>query len=341
MKQKNTIFLHPTINLSKFFCLLVLLNLNLNATETITVHTEADLTNARYALTNQLAADALEVVITKGTYYLTDSILINRSNVTLTGEPGAKLILSAGINKPVIEIGTRSEIPTEQERIEHIEVKNIWIDGNRTAQSGEISATHAWIRNNGIDVRMVSNLTVHNVTVNNNASGGLVLSYKCLDVQVSNSKFENNRFDGVAYYDSSRVFTSNCCMLNNQAAGISLDNEFLNSIFNNCIIENNGSVGIFARNSKELRFYNLAIQSNGEFAFFLSHDEANRGVHDIMISTCHILHNRGGIKLGSVNNHQSSGVCVLSSVFRGNEADGLANISSDGSTLHSTANIEF
>ena len=100
-------------------------------------------------------------------------------------------------------------------------------------------------------------------------------------------------------------------------------------------------MGIFARNSKRLRFNNCAIYNSGSYATFLAHDEGGNGVQDIMLSCCQILGNKGGIFLASTTEEQSSFNSVVSSVFRGNSQDGRINIQSAGSTIWQSGNIEM
>lgn len=280
---------------------------------------------------------ATTVRIKPNVYILTNTFHINKSNVSIIGEHGAKLVLANHVNKPVIAIGSQEE--TTSYVIENIKLSGIEIDGNKENQSSEFDVNKPWIRNNGIDVRAVNRLTVENVISNNNRSGGLVISWGSSDVHVVNSEFDSNFFDGVAYYTSKRIYTSNSSMKENNGAGISLDNDITDSIFSNCILDSNKDVGIFARNAKELRFNNCVIKNSGNWAVFLGHDDNNQGVHDIMFSNCQILNNVGGILMSSTSEAQSSFNSVISSVFRGNEQGGNQNIKTEGSRIWESANI--
>jgi len=277
------------------------------------------------------------IQIKSNTYILHDTYHINQSNISIVAEPGTKFILADHINKPVIAIGSQEEIPSYT--IENVSISGIEIDGNKDNQDSEYAAGMPWIRNNGIDARAVKRLTIDNVVSRNNRSGGIVVSWGSSDVHVQNSEFDNNYFDGAAYYDSRRIYTLNSSMKTNNGAGISLDNNLLDCIFSNCIIDSNQDVGIFARYSTEIRFNSCVIKSSSNWAVFLGHDEYDNGVHDIMFSSCQLLNNNGGIFVSSTNEAQSSHTSVVSSVFRGNQQGGRANIQTFGSSVWNTANI--
>lgn len=275
--------------------------------------------------------------VESNTYVLKDTFRINRSNVCIIAEPGTKATLADHVNKPVLAIGSQEEIPSHT--IENICVSGVEIDGNKTNQDSEYDTDKPWIRNNGIDVRAVKRLTIDNVVSKNNRSGGLVISWDSSDVYISDSEFDNNHFDGIAYYDSKRIYTQNSSMKNNSGAGISLDNDLSDSIFSNCIIDSNQDVGIFIRFSSELRFNSCTIKNSSSWAVFMGHDENDNGVHDIMFSSNQLLNNDGGILLSSTNDTQSSYTSVTSSVFRGNQKTGRDNIQTNGSTIWQAANI--
>ncbi|MFH0997178.1 MAG: right-handed parallel beta-helix repeat-containing protein [Pseudomonadota bacterium] len=276
------------------------------------------------------------IYVRPGIYTISDTIVINVSNITVIAEPGAKIILADHVNKPVIAIGSQEETPTFT--VENIYISGIEIDGNKRNQNSEFDADKNWIRNNAIDVRRVKRLTLDNVICKNARSGGLVISWASSDIHVNNSIFGNNYFDGVAYYDSQRVYTNSCSMLNNNSAGISLDNAFSDSIFANCILDANGDVGIFMRNSSKIRFNGCTIQNSGSYAAFLGNDDNAKGVSDVLFSGCHVLDNNGGILVGSTN-QQSGYISVLGSSFRGNEKNGRTTLNGPDSILKQSGNI--
>ncbi len=284
-------------------------------------------------LLNASRAERVKVLIRTGDYKLRDSFHINRSRVQLIGESDVRLRLASGVQTPVLSVGSLSSYPLEEERISDVSIANLTIDGNRDRQESEYHHDLPWIRNNGIDVRVVTGLLVENVDSSNNRSGGLVISWRCRDVLVKNSVFDRNFFDGVAYYDSSAVITVDCKMRENRGAGISLDNRFEDSAFVRCELLNNGDVGVFARNSKRLVFFESRIADSGSWAMFLGHDEEGRGVFDLEIASCTISGNNGGVRMGSVYASQSENTVLASTSFTGNDRGGRGNVSTAGSSV--------
>lgn len=285
--------------------------------------------------------ELLTIQVAAGTYVLRDSVRIARSNVRLIGEEGARFVLAAGINEPVIAIGSQNERTTPADVISNIEVSGLAIDGNKDHQSSETSLARPWIRNNGIDVRAVQRLLVERVDASNNRSGGLVISWDSADVHVRDSSFDRNYFDGVAYYASVRVFTTGCSMRDNDAAGISLDNDFAESVFAECTLERNRSVGVFVRFARALEFRGCLVADSGDWAYFLAHDDHGRGVFDVTISGGRIAGNRGGVCMGSVDETQSSATSVIGAVFADNQRDGRANIHTAGSLVRTASIVEL
>jgi parallel beta-helix repeat protein len=279
------------------------------------------------------ASEPVTIKVLSGRYLLKDSFRIARANVSLIGEPGAIFQLMGNINEPVIAIGTQTEIAGSSDVITDIAIVGLEIDGNKEGQRSEYSARRPWIRNNGIDVRAVTRLKVTNVIANNNRSGGLVISWGCSDVRVTGSTFAKNHFDGIAFYDSKDVDVSDCTMTRNLGAGISLDNEFVDSRFSRCIIESNEDVGIFARSSARLEFKDCTVRQSGSWGFFLGHDARNRGVIDVVITGGQIVGNRGGVWMASVNEKQSRGTRIEGALFSGNQSTGRQDLHSSGSVV--------
>lgn len=298
--------------------------------ETLVVKNEADLAAAAERAAAITDTQPLVIRFESGTFELHDSFRILRSEVELKGGKETRLVLADGVNKPVIVVGNQDEIPLEEARIRGVRIADLEIDGNRDAQTSEVGNDHPWIRNNGIDVRMTSDLVIENVRSNRNRSGGVVISWKSRNVTVRNSRFAENFFDGVAYYDSTGVRTIDCVMRANDGAGISLDNEFASSEFIGCELVDNGDVGIFMRASEHIRFKRCAITGSGNWGAFLANDEIDRGVHDIDFERCTFTRNDGGLRMASVNEAQSSDIRVIHCKFEDNGANGRENIDSAG-----------
>lgn len=283
-------------------------------------------------------SDSIVIKIAPGFYEIEESFRINRSNVSIVAESEVMFLLVAGVNQPVIAVGTQKEWVGSSDIIENIRVSGISVDGSKDYQSSEFDWERPWIGNNGIDVRGVRNLEIDSVVARNNRSGGLVISWKSSNVVVTNSLFEQNFFDGVAYHDSSGISTTDCIMRNNQFAGISLDDDLVDLSFTRCLIESNGDVGLFARNTKELRFLDCAFLGSADWAVFLAHDLKNLGVREAEFKACQFEDNRGGVFMASVDEGQSSGTRVLNSTFVGNEESGRGNIVTSGSAIVETSN---
>lgn len=301
--------------------------------ETFTIQKNRDFERIE-RLMNASEADAVTVEILEGRYVLKDSFHVNRSKVKVVGKGEVVLTLGKRVQAPVIAIGSQSSYPLENERIESIELSQLVIDGNQAYQDSEYNQALPWIRKNGIDARVVTGLHLSQVTSRNNRSGGFVVSWRCHDVLARDCVFEDNYFDGVAYYDSSNVFTVDCTMRNNKGAGVSLDNAFVDSFFIRCQIEGNRDVGVFARHSERLVFQECTIANSGNWAVFLAHDEKEHGVFDIDFASCLIERNNGGIRMGSVTEEQSARNSVTLATFRQNETSGRPNVSTAGSELY-------
>jgi Periplasmic copper-binding protein (NosD) len=279
------------------------------------------------------------VEIQAGTYVLTQGIHINRSNVTLSGKQGVLIKLENHVNQPVILIGTDKEIPTEEDRIENIQILNIEIDGNKQFQSSETDPNRKWIFNNGIDVRMADNLRMSNVDIHGARSGGFVASWNCGRIFISNSSFHDNYYDGIALYASQDIQVSNFICYGNGSAGLSLDNKLKNVSFNGGIIRDNGDVGIFARDAQDLNFHNLMIRGSKSHGCFISHNTpgTNTGVKRLFFVGCSFLDNGGfGLKLDSTTTDSPYNT-VVSCLFSGNSSGCLDVI--QGGQLHEAANI--
>ena len=294
--------------------------------------------------TIQQAIDSLPaaggtIYIQAGNYILAHGIHVNRSNVTLSGEQGTLLKLGNQVNQPVILVGTDKQTPTEPDRIENIRISHIEIDGNKNAQTSEADPNRTWIRNNGIDVRMVDDLRISNVDVHSARSGGVVASWNSQRIFIDNSSFHHNYYDGIALYTSEDIQVSDFICYGNGNAGLSLDNKLKNVSFNGGIIKDSGDVGIFARDSEDLNFHDLMIRGSQSHGCFISHDTpgTGTGVRRLFFVGCSFLDNNGfGLRLDSTTTDSPNNT-VVSSLFSGNSSGCISVI--QGGSLHQAANI--
>lgn len=277
---------------------------------------------------NSLPANGGTVFIRAGIYILTQGILVDRSNVSILGEPGTILKLGNGVNQPVILLGSVAEVPVTT--ISNIRIRNLEIDGNKAFQTSETDPIRTWIRNNGIDVRAVNSLWINGVNIHDARSGGLVVSWGSSNIFVTDSMFNNNFFDGIALYDSRAIQVTGFQCMRNGGAGLSLDNNLFDVQFVTGRVESNNDVGIFARSSKDLSFNNLVISKNGSHGCFLSHQQIgnNTGVTRLFFCGCSFLNNNGyGLWLATPSTESPQNV-VSGSLFSGNTQDAV-NLDSD------------
>lgn len=255
-----------------------------------------------------------------GEYTLTQGIHIDRSNVSILGEPGTVLRLADAVDQPVILIGTDTETPTENDTIDDVWIEGLELDGNRDGQTQETDPNRPWIRNNTIDVRAVHDLWIERVDAHSAASGGLVVSWNSATIYVSQSTFSNNVFDGVALYASEGIHLADFDSLDNDAAGLSLDNDMFDVQFSGGRLANNGDVGIFARHSTDLVFQDLVVSDNASHGAFLSHESMDNGtgINRLLFTGVSFLDNDGyGLWMASPES-QSADNALLACVFGGN-----------------------
>lgn len=290
----------------------------------------------------QKAIDALPenggtIFVKANTYILKKGIRIQRSDVKILGEKGVKIKLADHANQPVIAIGSDEEIP--RFRIRNISISDLEIDGNKENQESELSPGKLWIRCNGIDVRMVDNLWIQDVNISNTISGGLVVSWDSHRIFIRSSMFHNNTYDGIAFYASEDILVSNFASYENGAGGISMDNGMKTATFSNGLVKNNKDVGIFAREAKDICFFNLMISGSGNNGCFLSHKkgEDGTGVSRCFFSGCYFLDNKGwGLWLAATKDISPGNVAV-SSLFSGNMLGAIRV--DEGGSLEQSGNI--
>jgi hypothetical protein len=299
------------------------------------------------------------IFIKAGIYSLTKGLHIKRSNVTLTGERGTVLKLADQVRQPVILIGTDREYPENDAAIGNIRISDLEIDGNKDKQEGDLAEfdpsrcadpenpTHktCWVRNNGIDVRMVSDLWIENIEIHNARSGGLVVSWKSKRIFVSRSSFHDNFFDGIALYDSEDIHVSDFFCFSNGNAGLSLDNRLSHTTFSNGTIRNNKDVGFFVRDARDLAFSNLMVHGNQSHGCFLSHREKeeqpgviekNTGVKRLFFSSSSFVGNSGyGLQLASTDD-ESFDNAIIGCFFSNNKKECIYRT---GGQIREAANI--
>lgn len=290
------------------------------------ITTTSNIANVACGQDIQSAVNALtEVILTSPCIYNVTSTIVLRSNTILRAYPPdlqAVLRLADGANQAVILIGNNLEIGNSAPLMTNVIVRDIAIDGNKAAQSSEFTTGKPWLRNNGIDVRYVSGLSIDNVYIHDARSGAIVVSWDSSLVSITSSLLTTSFFDGVALYTSTDITVSNCNLQGNVAAGISIDNNLVNTAFQNCNVHNNGDVGIFQRWATNITYSNCQVYSNGNHGAFLSWNSptTGTGVTNTLFTNCQFTNNVGrGINLDSPAT-ESTGTTVTSSTFSGNLA---------------------
>lgn len=312
-------------------------------TTTVAPTTTPSIANVACGADIQSAVNALtEVILTSPCVYNVTSTIVLRSGTIFRAYPadrGAVLRLADGANQAVILIGNSLEDGLSAPLITNVVVRDIAIDGNKNAQSSETTPGKPWLRNNGIDIRHVSTLLIDNVYIHDSRSGAIVASWDSSDILVSNSLLTTSFFDGIALYTSTDILVTNCNMQNNVAAGISIDNNLLNTRFESCNIHNNGDVGIFQRWASNITYASCQVYNNGNHGAFLSWNSPTpgTGVNNTVFTNTQFTNNVGrGINLDSPA-PESVGTAVTSCTLSGNLATTFSG--PNGGTLPSCAQI--
>lgn len=228
-----------------------------------------------YSATNQGQIQQLANMIVSGGSILLPNleirintpILITNSNIKLIGDTNTLLKLDDNSNCPIIVVGVQGT-----ECITNIQLILLQIDGNRTNQQREIwklSNIGYPIYNNGIVIQNSRDVLVYDVIISDCRSGGFVSTFGVSKLNVINYVAFNNQFDGLACYQTTESIFVNLLLHDNIAAGISLDMEFNNNIFDNIILTRN-DIGIFMRNSAGNIFRNVNLHDNKSFDLFIS-----------------------------------------------------------------------
>jgi hypothetical protein len=224
---------------------------------------------------NELSSLGGDVVVPQGTYTCLAPIILDRNHTHLIGQGEVKLQLGRNVNAPVIVMG---DAVTPPKPLEDIHVINIKIDGNRWHQKFECwggacdSGGTAFIRNNGITVRAITNGKIQNVSITGARSGGVVTEKGCYDLVIDGLSATDNEFDGFAGYETFGSQLTNMNLSGNRAAGISLDIRFHGNLFKNVQMEKNGDVGIFMRDANSNVFEKVSISDSGSHGVFLAQD---------------------------------------------------------------------
>jgi hypothetical protein len=219
-----------------------------------------------------LPASGGTVTLGAGTWICSTPIVLDQNNVSLIGAgPTTILRLAASANCPVLIVGSSAAAPSSG--VANVTVASLAVDGNRTAQQTECwggdCITHP-VHNDGILIRMSSDVVVKDVTVSSAASGGLVVELSSVRVRVTGLTSFDNAYDGMAGYQTTQSSFSNLSLHDNLAAGLSFDDHFNNNIVHNAVLASNHSDGIFMRDSTGNVFDTMEILNSAQVGIFLA-----------------------------------------------------------------------
>lgn len=225
----------------------------------------------------QRALDALpetggEVILPAGKIMVRRPIVLQRDHQTLRGcGPATILALADGANCPVIIMGEPVNQP--QKTVRHLQVSDLFIDGNRSHQPGEFwrwQGEGSQIHNNGITVQDVSDSTVEHVTTARCRSGGLVTTLGVRRLTVRGLEAFDNQFDGLACYQTTDSLFTELSLHDNPGAGISLDLAFNHNVVRHAVLAAN-DLGIFMRSSRNNQFEDVSIFNSHHYGVFMAH----------------------------------------------------------------------
>jgi hypothetical protein len=212
-----------------------------------------------------------EVLLRPGTYVVRQPIILRHPHQTLRGAgPATVLFLADNANCPVVILGNplaKAGGPTTDLRL-----SDLAIDGNRANQQRELwrSATDGGlINNNGVNVWDADGVTVERVVCCRCRSGGMVTAGRTRRLTVRELTAFDNQFDGLACYLTEDSHFSQLSLHDNQAAGISLDLNFVHNVIEGAVLAGN-DLGIFMRQSRNNKFERLTIEKSRHHGVFMA-----------------------------------------------------------------------
>jgi len=222
----------------------------------------------------QKALDALppngEVVLSAGTYQISQPLLLRHDYQTLRGSgPATILRLADGADCPVVILGP--PMTETQHPAAHLRLADLLIDGNRKNQRLEFWRTAgdgSEFNNNGVQVWNAADVAVEHVVCCRCRSGGLVTA-GVRRLQVNDFDSYDNQFDGLACYQTEECRFDGLHLHDNLAAGMSLDLDFNHNFITNAVLAGN-DLGIFMRHSRNNSFRRLTISKSHHHGVFMA-----------------------------------------------------------------------
>ncbi|MGO8836077.1 MAG: right-handed parallel beta-helix repeat-containing protein [Limisphaerales bacterium] len=274
-----------------------------------------------------------EVVLPAGIFEVRQPIVLRRDHQTLRGSGTATVLrLADGANCPVVILGEPVNHP--RSTVKHVCLGNLFIDGNRSAQPRELwrlRGEGSEICNNGVTAQNVCDSTVEQITCARCRSGGLVTTRDVRRLTVRDYTAFDNQFDGLACYQTEDCLFTGLRLHDNPGAGISLDLAFNHNVVSNAVLTAN-DLGIFMRDSRDNRFYNISIRRSHHYGVFMAHAErqTGRGWQPVPRTECthNAFTNLTASYCGSagfrVNNTTCTNNVIVAGQFRDNGQGGLS-----------------
>ena len=278
----------------------------------------------------QAALDALPdvggiVILPPGTITLTRPIVIRRSWQTLRGAgTNTVLCVADGANCPALIIGEPVNHPGHD--VSHVAVGSLFIDGNRHAQQRELWREHgegSEIRNNGITVQRVRDSVIENVVTARCRSGGLVTTLGVQGLVVRGLESFDNQYDGLACYATTASEFIDLNLHDNPCAGISLDWNFSGNTVSNAMLNDN-DLGIFMRDSRGNRFFNVSIHKSRNHGVFMAQTEAAQWTACVNNSFTNLQATNCGGAAFRVNDASCRNNVITSARFENNQHGNLS-----------------
>jgi hypothetical protein len=227
----------------------------------------------------QRALDVLppngEVVLSPGTYEISQPLLLRHDYETLRGSgPATILHLADGADCPVVILGP--PMLKTNHRAAHLRLADLMIDGNRKNQKLEFwrsAGDGSEFNNNGVQVWNAADVAVEHVTCCRCRSGGLVTA-AVRRLQVNDLDSYDNQFDGLACYQTEDSRFDGLRLHDNLGAGISLDLAFNHNFITNAVLAGN-DLGVFMRDSRNNSFQRLTISKSHHHGVFMAQTAAH------------------------------------------------------------------
>jgi parallel beta-helix repeat protein len=297
----------------------------------------------------QKALDGLppngEVVLSAGTYEISQPLMLRHDYQTLRGSgPATLLHLADGADCPVVILGppmTKTGHPAA-----HLRLADLRIDGNRKNQKLEFWRTAAdgsEFNNNGVQIWNATDVAVEHVVCCHCRSGGLVAA-GVRRLQVNDLDSYDNQFDGLACYQTEESRFDGLRLHDNLGAGLSLDLAFNHNFITNAVLAGN-DLGIFMRDSRNNSFQGLTISKSHHDGVFMAQAgiATAKGWRLCPDTQCignnfqSLTVNDCGGKAFLVNDASCTNNAILGASFLRNIRGGLAQPATNPVSFHETA----